>query len=221
MSRRDGYKYYVKDSKGDELVRRFRNTELKAVPTNEREDDAGLQTAKENRQRATARRTVKKREQIASDENVLAGPEAEALRGLPADREGKTLLDMKPKRGQWLIVDAEGQEDTPYLLRFAKKNPETRKSQNCYVWVGKVSKVKRKDIYIQHLAASGQEQRKLNSRKLVIQSGEKPIDGDTAAETLLYMGPLEWAPTARGKGSLPKDVVELVKQRYDTAAPEQ
>ena len=97
VSRRDGYKYYVKDSKGAELVRRFRNTELKAVPTNEREDDAGLQTAKENRQRA--RRTVKEREQIAPDENVLAGPEAEALRGLPANREGKTLMQLKPKRG--------------------------------------------------------------------------------------------------------------------------
>ena len=218
MSRRDGYKYYVKDSKGDELVRRFRNTELKAVPTNEREDDAGLQTAKENRQRATARRTVKEREQIAPDENMLAGPEAEALQGLPADREGKTLMQLKPKRGQWIIVDAEGQADDRFLLRFKKLNAKDQQ-QTCYVWAGKVTKVGKKDIKLQYLAAA--KDRKLSSRKLTLESGEESLDGATAAKPVLYLGPLEWAPTARGKGSLPKDVVELVKQRYDTTAPEQ
>ena len=219
VSRRDGYKYYVKDSKGDELVRRFRNTELKAVPTNEREDDAGLQTAKENRQRATARRTVKEREQIAPDENVLAGPEAEALRGLPADREGKTLMQLKPKRGQWIIIDAEGQADDRFLLRFKKLNAKDQQ-QTCYVWTGKVTKVGKKDIKLQYLASTN-EDHKLSSRKLTLESGEEPLDGATPAKPVLYLGPLEWAPTARGKGSLPKDVVELVKQRYDTAAPEQ
>ena len=220
VSRRDGYKYYVKDSKGAELVRRFRNTELKAVPTNEREDDAGLQSAKENRQRATARRTVKEREQIAPDENVLAGPEAEAQRGLPADREGKTLLQLKPKRGQWIIIDAEGQADDRFLLRFKKLNADNEQ-QTCYVWAGKVTKVGKKDVKLQYLASTDGGHRKLSSRKLTLESGEEPLDGATPAKPVLYLGPLEWAPTARGKGSLPKDVVELVKQRYDTTAPEQ
>ena len=213
-------------------MRRFRNTELKAVPTNEREDDAGLQTAKENRPRATARRTVKEREQIAPDENVLAGPEAEARRGLPADREGKTLMQLKPKRGQWIIIDAEGQADDRFLLRFKKLN-EKDQQQTCYVWAGKVTKVGKKDIKLQYLAAAKDRaatrgvassstdggHRKLNSRKLTLESGEEPRDGATPAKPVLYLGPLEWAPTARGKGSLPKDVVELVKQRYDTTAP--
>ena len=57
--------------------------------------------------------------------------------------------------------------------------------------------------------------------KLTLESGEEPLDGATPAKPVLYLGPLEWAPPARGKGSLPKDVVELVKQRYDTTAPEQ
>ena len=222
VSRRDGYKCYVKDSKGADLERRFRNTELKAVPTNEREDDAGLQIAKENRQRATARRTVKEREQIAPDENVLAGPEAEARRGLPADREGKTLMQLKPKRGQWIIIDAEGQADDRFLLRFKKLN-EKDQQQTCYVWAGKVTKVGKKGIKLQYLASTSTDggHRKLSSRKLTLESGEEPLDGATSAKPVLYLGPLEWAPTARGKGSLPKDVVELVKQRYDTTAPGQ
>ena len=219
VSRRDGYKYIVKDSKGDELVWRFRNTELKAVHASEREDDAGILSAKENRQRATARRTVKEREQIAPDENVLARPEAEAQRGLPADREGKTLMQLKPKRGQWIIIDAEGQADDRFLLRFKKLN-EKDQQQTCYVWAGKVTKVGKKDIKLQYLASTN-EDRKLSSRKLTLESREDGLDGATPAKPVLYLGPLEWAPTARGKGSLPKDVVELVKQRYDTRVPVQ
>jgi hypothetical protein len=215
VSRRDGYKYYVKDSKGAELVRCFRNTELKAVHANERQDDAGFQVAKENRQRAKARRTVKHKEQIEADENVLAGPEAEAQRGLPADVEGKTLMDLKPKRGQWIVTDAEGQTDDKFLLRFQKLNPETEKLQTCYVWAGKISKVGKKDVKVQYLAATGKE-RKLSSRKLLLESGEDALDGAADAKTVLYLGPMEGAPM-RGKGSLPKDVVNLVKERYDTA----
>jgi hypothetical protein len=216
VSRRDGYKYYVKDNTGAELVRRFRNTELKAVHANEREDDAGLQVAKENRQRAKARRTVKHKEQIEAVENVLAGPEAEAQRGLPADVEGKTLMELKPKRGQWIVTDAEGQTYDKFLLRFQKLNPETEKLQTCYVWAGKISKVGKKDyIKVQYLAATGKE-RKLSSRKLLLESGEDALDGAADAKTVLYLGPMEWAPT-RGKGSLPKDVVKLMKERYDTA----
>ena len=163
---------------------------------------------------------MKEREQIAPDENVLAGPEAEALRGLPADREGKTLMQLKPKRGQWIIIDAEGQADDRFLLRFKKLNADNE-HQTCYAWAGKVTKVGKKDIKLQYLASTDGGHRKLSSRKLTLESGEEPLDGATAAKPVLYLGPLEWAPTARGKGSIPKDVVELVKQRYDTTAPEQ
>ena len=221
VSRREGYKYFVKDASGQELVRRFRNTELKAVRSDERQDDAGLQVAKENRQRATARRTVKQKERIEPDEAVLAGPAVEAQRGLPANMEGKSLADLEPKRGQWIIVDAEGQEDTDILLRFSKTNPDTKRAQTCYVWVGKVSRVKKGNIYLQHLAAVADRSsmRKLSSRKLSFISGDKPLDGETSAEALLYLGPVEWGTTGK-PGSLPKDVVKLVEQRYNTATPE-
>jgi hypothetical protein len=210
VSRRDGYKWRVTDSKGRELVRRLKENELKEVHSEERADDQALKKVKETRNSARARRVVEQREQIEpAEETPDETPPQEEL-------VGKTLWDLKPKVGRWIAVDAEGAEEDSSLLRFEKDGKQ------CFVYIGKVTKLepKTQKIKLRYLSirlAKGVPltQQALGSRYLELLSSDQTLIGSTSATTLLFLGKMDFTTNRAGKGSIPADVVAKIKERYD------
>jgi hypothetical protein len=102
VTRQDGYKWRVKPvGEDEELARRFRPEELKAVPRAERRDDAGAADLRESRARAAARRRVVVQERIepAAPEQVQQPRTTRSMVAKPA----REPPPPKPKSGEWVV----------------------------------------------------------------------------------------------------------------------
>jgi hypothetical protein len=104
VTRQDGYKWRVKPvGEDEELARRFRPEELKAVPRAERRDDAGAADLRESRARAAARRRVVVQERI---EPAAPGQveQPRTTRSMVAKPQPQPKPP-QPKSGEWVVQD--------------------------------------------------------------------------------------------------------------------
>jgi hypothetical protein len=202
VARREGFKWYVQDHAGKELRRRYKINELQRVVGSEVRDAAGAEDVRKANKQVKVARVMRQQEQLEP-----ASREPSELDD--AELQGKTLGDLSIKVGQWMAVDAEGTPEGTDLLRFKKAG------KDCFVWVGRVSKVTKDNVHVRNLSAEALKDRRLGSRFLRLRAVVEALAADSPAESVLYLGAMAF--NTKSAGAVSKAVQGTIKANYVTA----
>lgn len=198
---RDGYRYKVTGLKA-----RFKSNALLEV--GEKASDVVVDTRPAKQEKARKRITSKK-EGIAVDEAALAGQERARARRDKQDK--RTLGQLHLKRGEFIVLDAEGAPDE--LIRLQVDHPRRRHTKG-YVWAGWVTKTSKTKVFLRCLRAKDTKHLKLGDTLQVSKEVES-VDNKVHADALLYRGSEIAVPSqTQHSFKLSAAVVEEVSKEY-------